>query len=1008
MKIAFQCQPSQWFDVVLGNTYTETMTETLNSASFIVTHLDQDLLNGCKPYDFCVIKNEKGTFSKEMMVDTIVSTKKRMGATTFWEYTGTLMSETKYLEKIQLPNKCFTHDEGGEQLTLAQAIDELMQTYMPVIRVRGSSGWSYQKLFSVGTLPARFSTVKLKDVMMSQPTLRQAITSVMAQEGCIPVVNNRVLTAIDFKAQGPSYTLASRDYTSFRRSMASDSYVTGLVSMADDVLDNANDVVVETIGFRDPSSAIISQTSNMYLNTTLPIYHVDRLEMNWNGSYTATLHNMYAMTSGTYSFLEYAQILFKSDFTGIGFKLEVPDSYSQYNFGVRFKNIQVMFVNVDGTTGKTTFAGGVPVLDQDIVYTAGSSPLRQTISIPIASNVIPSNATDITVTCEVELSTSYPGHQDEYMDVYIRYPDFGGGVYDSQMEMYGFRFSWTHAENALKTYAVSGTVLSFDITPVVYEKERRKLLNTNFLEMVNGEETIAQISQYYQGTLEYAIGGTQITGFSDTYSEVPAGSWWTIEKTHMEVIVEAIFNDPASFTDAFKGSILDFFYLPSFYTIGPSVSNQYGVNISIGSTTDFGNFVTNSSFNISYQPMNKIHVRYDKSDSFDVSLPVDQLDTKQDGIAAMDDLSAVETDKCDRLGRPTLMFSERVTSYDDLIPLGAVITDEDDAIVFQREIAFDNGYLNVTYLASQSYVIRNYSTAIQTKYRAYSYVAYGAAVERKELAKTYCLITDSYTGDDLSVLGNWTFARSDMTLTDVLFPFATGNRVMTGFRGESMSPYVYVNNLSVVSYGSDLVLSMMDFDSQSYGLWIKNVPQLGGVPQMWYIMGDGKPEFGFGKAMDPTAENIGDIAINSPLSAPSYYVNVYHSYAMRKDVSEKMGFTFQMELYTDCPTKVAWTDHLMEYNTAVAGVKYFQAPYGALAEEPYEDGSQLSPVSAVSLAPYSVTVAQDCKIVAQYQGMYYDLISFKAGTYRMVYSECKGRQTWTDNGNVFAPDGDRI
>lgn len=1008
MRISFQCNPTKWYDVSISAPYTDTYNEQLDSASVIIPHVS-DELSACNPYDLCVI--DEGTlFRREMMVDSIVFQQRDMNAGGFGQYTIKLMSETKFLEKVQLPNKCFTRDANGNQKTLLEAINELMLTYMPVIRVwnADSSSWTYQQFMTLGILPSRFSTVKLMDIMMSKPTLRQALTAIMSQEGCIPVVNNRQLSCIDFRSSPSSVALSSRDYQNFNWAKSSDSYVTALVSQADDVLDTENEVVREAIGFRDPEKAIISQTSNMFLNTTLPIYKVTRLELNWNGTYSVDIRNFFVQKQGTYFFLAYASLLFSTDLKNVTCRISVPSEYQQYNMSISFPNMTIVYLNV-ASDGKAVVTGSINKSGFQMDYVSGTTPLTSYSQIS-SVGTLPQGTNAIAVQFEASMSTNYPSHETEVLDGYIRYPSFGNGVLDDKESMYAISFDNVSAAQSHANYQNVSPLLRFDITPLVYEASARKLLNTDFVAMTAGEETIKQISQYYYGTLQYQIGGTQITGFSDTYAEAPAGTWWTQTKTHMEVIVEAIFNSGFSGDDGYFSDIFDYFMVPSYYSVG--LNNIQGNPISV-SGIQVRNFVTDCSFNVAYQPLNKISVRYDKSDMADVPVPIVQLDTKQDGIANMDALSIAETDKCDRLGRPVISFSERLLSYEDAIPLGTVLTDRDNAVVFHREASFENGYVTVNYSASPNYVIQNYSTAIQTKYRAYQYVDYGSAVERKESLKLYALITQ----DPISVpstlnTGLWYYSlTTGACLSEVLFPFLSDFRVNAGIRATTQTTPWYANDLSVVSYGSDIVFSMMDFDSASYGLYVTDKPMLGGVQQSWYIMQqDDEQYFGLAQIKEATSDNIRDIALESPKTsiAMTDYNFLFSNPSIAKDVSEKLGFTLQIELSTDAQG-IVWTSNLMGLNGSVSGVSYYQTAYAdTLSDSPVAQPTSYGTISALTLSNDVLTATQDVTIVAKYNGSWYQLMSVKQGTYHVQFSECRGRLAWNSAGNVFSPVGNKV
>ena len=1013
VRAAFQCDPNAWYEATIGTPFADEFSETLDSGSIIVAHLSSDALKDCRPYDLVEVDID-GIIRKTMVVDTIVGTKRNMGPQGYWQYTIGLMSMTKLLEKVQLPNKSFTRNPDGEQMTIAEAVSVLVELYSPTMRLKTDTGWIYTRFFSVGTLPERMSTTRLKDVSMGSPTLRQALTAVMSQVGCIPVLDGRQVTCIDFKANHGSIVLEDRNYTSMTRSNASDSYVTGLVSMADEVLDTDNIVIREALGFRDPSTAIISQTQNMYLNTTLPIYNVTKLELNWGGPFSVGVRNdMIYDNPSEYFVIDDCAVVFASDFTRTELRFTIDSIAAGRNYTIWMRNIVIRYASI-ASDGKYTELYSTGIVDKMLYYVSETTPSPSYVEI-YANDNVPSGTNAIAIEFDLSISSPDTSFVQEGAKVYIRYPTFYAGEIDNDRstatgkDMYAVPLLNSNFFQVNRVqYSTIPRSAAFDITSVCVEATKRKLLDTDFIEMTQGQETIDQISKYYHGTVQYEIGGTQITGFSETYSE--ASGWWTVNKTHMEVIIEALQNS-SCYSQDFLDYLIDYLGLPSFYAFG----TDSGIELHVDKS-NISNYALYCGFNISYQPMNKINVRYDKSDSFEIPIPIVQLDTKQSGIAAMDDLSAVETDKCDRLGRPVLTWSERVGSVMDILPLGAVVTDYEDAVIFKRSYAIENGYVNVTYNASEAYVVANYSTAIQTKYRAYQYVSYGTAIERKEAVKYYVLVTRTpLSGYSASNVGLTNLVMNGIGIADILFPSVSDFRVNSGLREDAPNTY-YVNDVSVISYGSDIVFNMMDFDTASMGMWIENKTMLGGVPQSWYMMRENEENIrsGFG-AIDypyPTRDDIIDRIRKSPLISEDmadlqyFFVGKY----MHKDVTEKLGFTAQFELYTD-DEEFHFTSRLMEFNSSVPGVEYYQAYWTELSEDGYEEKpTGLAPVS-LGHTTDTITFRSASKVVAFVDGKYYDLFGYSGSgtaTFTLCVSEVKGRHVWSDDGNVLSPVGNKI
>src|SRR5574344_1146863 len=157
--------------------------------------------------------------------------------------------------------------------------------------------------------------------------------------------------------------------------------------------------------------------------------------------------------------------------------------------------------------------------------------------------------------------------------------------------------------------------------------------------------------------------------------------------------------------------------------------------------------------------MNSLSIKYAKEIN-DIPLEIEQLDTQEASIPNFDNMSNREIEKANRLGNnlyqihASFLNSLELNSLNSYIdfPYGEII---DRAIVFSREISVYNNYIDVNYTATKDYVLKEYFTSIQTKYRAYEYIPYEKAIERKENIKVYALI-DKYfiNGDDRLWLGN--------------------------------------------------------------------------------------------------------------------------------------------------------------------------------------------------------------------------------------------------------------
>ena len=153
----FSCSVDEYgnlkeYRVVSGSVFNEEYNETLDSGTLVLSQIKaEDRLSNIKPYDYVRVydKLNPSTFDKLYLVDNFDETENNITEHIFG-YTINLMSETKWLEKVQCPNLAITHelDDGSvEKKTIYQYIKQYMELYIPKIKFSyGDGKWSYEPL----------------------------------------------------------------------------------------------------------------------------------------------------------------------------------------------------------------------------------------------------------------------------------------------------------------------------------------------------------------------------------------------------------------------------------------------------------------------------------------------------------------------------------------------------------------------------------------------------------------------------------------------------------------------------------------------------------------------------------------------------------------------------------------------------------------------------------------------------------------------------------------------
>lgn len=654
----------------------------------------------------------------------------------------------------------------------------------------------------------RFDT-PCADLPFNTPTLRQLLTELMMQVGCIPTVNNRTLGYLDFQKDlipfgGEDYTVG-HTVNKITRGLSSDSYVNTLVNTSSQVLDSGNEVICETLGFRDRNNFLLKQEENLYLETNFPIYKINKCILHSPGKYTGCISSGYGCSIAGYSLephwddiYRFPYIIYALNSVGSGsatitftctFDRDVDDlpDGEDYDFPtyhqIYIKNNLIYFL-------RRTSNGGYEVAETRTLSDFTLTP-QNTIS------------GEWTYNDHIYLSLKYFNFNNLGNDIVgFAFSGYSKNSYGETQDFSFIRFDnnddikylnshgddtndVSKAVTAMLNLRVGGT-RTWDITKLVVESQVRSCLDVDFDRMVNEiphswDANIDNISKYVYGTVGYNIGSNRIEGFSSNFTvgSSTATGWINKNMTYIENIIYAL-----QYDFQYKGDLLfryyEFLYYIPITVAGqqnPVASSDYGKargvlisdyifkNYSVINNDYDGNpFFTSMFVDLYYQPLNSFFLSYVKSkEAIDYSL--EQYDGNTSGLTDFDRLSIHEQEQVDRVGNETLTISQRTDNYNDIQtfangPLyfmddtnrsGSIGT-EDKGVkytIFKRSFSINNNCFNVSYTGSKDAILKNYFTSIRTKYRAYEYVDYNNSTLRKEKDVFYVRIaTDYYNGDD--------------------------------------------------------------------------------------------------------------------------------------------------------------------------------------------------------------------------------------------------------------------
>lgn len=943
-------------DVIDGSTITEEYSETLDSASIRLAPLNAPL--SIAPYQ--EVKLTEGNQSWCFLVDDFTENQlnNREGGKVY-SYSINLMSQTKYLEKIQLPNVCITHEQTRQ--TLWQAIQRFYR-YCPKIKMRHSSlnKWFYNRFLTLDqTMSTKFD-VPCADLQLSAPTLRQALTAVMSQIGCIPTVKNGVISYLDLRAIQSESGLED---VIVSRSQSSGSYVNSLVNASGGLLDSTGKSVSERLCFRDRNNLLLKQLQNLVLETRFPIYKVSKLVANayFNGS------GLYVLDDANHGdcYADFEEVLFRvgGDLVTGSPKMTIRANGAyptSYGYVSRITG-KASLIRID----KQTVSGYKWIADATYQIDAVIGQSDSYKEIPLPSSWEAQRADHFIVFAGIARFSSGRELKIVTTDSVANTPTETTVIDEliwSEVKLFHY---WSETDDAYFSIAGGNTapdeeiieVSSIDMTKLCKEASARSGLKVDFLELTDPTRTptpitIDKASEYVYTTVSYNIGDKFIRGFSDTYSVT--NGWWNVQMPMVENLCKnisgwssdyAYYGDDdakemlAHSLDPVLGSGIYSYESKDDLIRGRTqkpISIVYGfgsrvpINPYIGQGT--GKSFATMFFDIEYQPISSPVLKFTRKGA---DFPIEQYDSKQNGLSSVEKVSLSEYETIDRLGSDVLSIHQRGGTIADLNSTYG------DYTIFKRVISYRKNYLEADYFASKNYVLKNYFTAIQTKYRAYQYVDYSQSVERNECLHAFLELRDGVCvpkATDLFEIrqnGSPTNNEFDRNLIDGMFHGKGGEDygrenitdeestklglVKSYRRYYGETNYRYLDEASITHSDRFIAFTALDFDNASKGIYVDGTylkgenlssEKLGGIPQRYYPAQTSLQGVGFTSKLHyfDLQATLDDVQ-----ALPKYDVshgmgksllflnNISETPLTYKDNAERLGETFDFEIINYIP-----------------------------------------------------------------------------------------------------------
>ena len=291
-------------EVVQGITFSEEFNETLDSGTVRLTHIHGQITD-LKPYDDVYIYDSdfdfdshiaqwrKGgdlkdaPFYRHLLVDQyseeIINLSEGI-----YSYTIELFSETKGLEVVQCPNVSVTQPLNvKKKVDIYTYLVRFTNLYSPKIKIvdRANEGcWVYAKKYTIAPeLKSIFGGFYSQDFTLSNPNLRDILSSLMITKDMIPYVKDGVIYAKDISRRTGTYDIVAEQNSGrvnrIVGQMSSADYCDGVRRQYSDALSqNGICDFIEYLGFRNKNEALMV-LDNSQLEVANKIYRIKKINL---------------------------------------------------------------------------------------------------------------------------------------------------------------------------------------------------------------------------------------------------------------------------------------------------------------------------------------------------------------------------------------------------------------------------------------------------------------------------------------------------------------------------------------------------------------------------------------------------------------------------------------------------------------------------------------------------------------------------------------------------------
>lgn len=232
--------------------------------------------------EFYHSNKNNNSFYKHLLIDKKNKETLRLESEEKNQYVILLMSETKRLETIPLPNFSITQPlDITFKKSIYDYIVDVIEMYSPIYKVVDNSeskSWKYQRKYTVDpNLKNIFGNTYSPDFTLNNPNLRDVLSQLMKVKDMIPYVEDDMIKAMDITQRKGDFSLKGVNF--IKSNQDSENYCTSLKRTYSDALSEQKSCrLTEFLSFRNSNTGALT-LDNMSIETTYPIYKVNKMYM---------------------------------------------------------------------------------------------------------------------------------------------------------------------------------------------------------------------------------------------------------------------------------------------------------------------------------------------------------------------------------------------------------------------------------------------------------------------------------------------------------------------------------------------------------------------------------------------------------------------------------------------------------------------------------------------------------------------------------------------------------